>query len=128
MKRAFYDVRPQVFQPVGNGSYLYHWDIREEKISNFDHNEVRGIIQYSCMEAVIEKPDYSQCVSAVIRAKYTLDSEIAMINKKNAYLAKLHTDDTIESEYDEYLQFIMETKEMVKKNLLEAGITALESK
>ena len=30
MTRSYYDARPSKFEAVGNGSYIYRWDIQEE--------------------------------------------------------------------------------------------------
>lgn len=60
MKRAFYDVKPQALEAVGNGNYLYRWDIQEEEIQSEimqlgEEEPIASVdrIQYSCCEATI---------------------------------------------------------------------------
>jgi len=49
MKRANYDTRPLAFEAVGNGSFVYRWDIQEER------TEQDGVekVSYSCLEVVV---------------------------------------------------------------------------
>lgn len=121
MTRAYYDKKPKAFEPVGNGDYLYHWDIKEETmqiIQEGSDEPVTERTQFSCLETVIHgQPEYNKCVEAVIRKSYTSDEELAMLNKYNSYQAGVISDGSIVSEYEEYLQFVATTKEMVRKDL-----------
>lgn len=42
MKRAFYDEMPSTLEAVGNGSYLYRWDIQEEEKTVTEHSTSDG--------------------------------------------------------------------------------------
>lgn len=76
MQRAMYDSRPASIEAVGNGCFLYRWDIREETIETEDG---QTHIQYSCLEVgVFEPVSFDKLVSAMIRQKYTADDELAM--------------------------------------------------
>lgn len=120
MKRAFYDARPKALEAVGNGDYLYHWDIQEETVQTMQggsEDPVTERTQYSCLEAVIHgDPTYDKCVEAVIRNNYTSDEELAMLNKYNSYQTGIIADDSIVTEYEQYLQFVAATKEMARKD------------
>lgn len=121
MKRAFYDAKPKALEAVGNGDYLYHWDIQEETVQTMQEGSedpVTERTQFSCFETVIHgEPTYDKCVEDVIRSNYTSDEELAMLNKYNAYQTGVIADDSIVSEYEQYLQFVASTKEMVRKDL-----------
>lgn len=120
MTRAYYDKKPKAFEPVGNGDYLYHWDIKEEKVQMPDGTDdhVTERTQFSCLETVIHgQPEYNKCIEAVIRNSYTSEEELAMLNKYNSYQTGIISDDSIISEYEQYLQFVASTKEMVRKDL-----------
>ena len=121
MKRAYYDARPKAIEAVGNGNYLYHWDIQEETVQNLQEGLDSSVEQktlYSCYETVIHgEPTYDKCVEAVIRESYTSDKELAMLNKYNAYQTGVISDDSIVAEYEEYLKYISATKDTVRKDL-----------
>lgn len=117
MERAFYDIMPGYTEAVGNGNYLYRWDIQREEIERGDGME-GTVTQYSCYEVTINgRPTYEKCVGAVIRASYTEEEELAMINKFNSYNNGIIEDGSIVDEYKEYLRFVADTKKNVKDNL-----------
>lgn len=116
MTRAYYDSKPSAFEAVGNGNYLYRWDIQEELIERGE--EMYSVTQYSCYEVTISgDPTYEKCVGAVIRSQYSEDEELAMINKFNSYHNNIIEDDSIVDEYKAYLQFVADTKSQVKSVL-----------
>lgn len=121
MKRAYYDAKPKALEAVGNGDYLYHWDIQEETVQAMQEGSeypVTERTQFSCFETVIHgEPTYDKCVEAVIRNNYTSDAELAMLNKYNSYQTGIISDDSIVTEYEQYLQFVASTKDMVRKDL-----------
>ena len=60
MKRAYYDALPPKFEAVGNGSYIYRWDIQEEavpqQIMAEDEDQPVAEVshtQYSCYEVIV---------------------------------------------------------------------------
>ena len=56
-------------------------------------------------------------MEAVIRSRWSADAEMALINKYNGYQLGIHRDSSIDGEYKEFLSFVAETKEMVRKDL-----------
>ena len=117
MTRAYYDKRPSAFEAVGNGNWLYRWDIQEEVIER--EPDMGSVTQYSCNEATIHgKPDYGKLVSAVIRHDYSADEELALINKYNSYQKGISEDASIVEEYEGYLTFVNNTKIQVKQDLM----------
>ena len=121
MTRAHYDHKPLKIEAVGNGNYLYRWDIQEETFDIMQEGEtapVKKTVQYSCYETTIHgKPEYGKCVEAVIRESYTSNEEIALANKYNGYVMKIHNDSTIVEEYKDFLSFVSTVKSMVKEDL-----------
>lgn len=121
MKRAYYDSKPLALEPVGNGNYLYRWNMKEEYMASFMEG-VEGVedrMQYSCCEATITgNPTYDKCVEAVIRYEYpTVEKEIAIINKYNSYINGVISDGSIIEEYNKYLKYIADAKTMVKNDI-----------
>ena len=115
MTRAYYDKRPSAFEAVGNGNWLYRWDIQEEVIER--EPDMGSVTQYSCNEATIHgKPEYGNCVEAVIRSDYSTETEFSLINQYNAYQQGVSSDASVVSEYEEYLAYVSSVKAMVKKD------------
>ena len=115
MTRAYYDKRPSAFEAVGNGNWLYRWDIQEEVIER--EPDMGSVTQYSCNEATIHgKPEYGNCVEAVIRSDYSAEAELSLINQYNAYQQGISSDASVVSEYEKYLAYVSSVKAMVKKD------------
>lgn len=125
MTRAYYDTKPPKLEAVGNGNYLYRWDIQEEEVQHEmmqegEEEPVSSVkkVQYSCREVTIHgKPEYGKCVEAVIRSDYSAEAELALINQFNAYQQGVLSDAGVVSEYEEYLAFVSSVKGMVKEDL-----------
>lgn len=125
MTRAYYDTKPPKLEAVGNGNYLYRWDIQEEEVQHEmmqegEEEPVSSVkkVQYSCREVTIHgKPEYGKCVEAVIRSDYSAEAELAFINQFNAYQQGVLSDAGVVSEYEEYLAFVSSVKSMVKEDL-----------
>lgn len=120
MKRAYYDKEPLKIEAVGNGNYLYRWDIQEETTTKSVETEYDEdtMTQYSCNEAtIIGEPTYDKCIEAVIRNEYSAEQELALINKFNSFNQGIIEDSSIVEEYKNYLTFVANTKDMVKKDL-----------
>lgn len=104
MKRVYSDNYPSAVVPVGNGSNLYHWDIREEKIEM----EGRTSTQYSCLEATVFEPvSYGKLVSAMVAVAYTTEDELAMARQCCSSI----------EEYREYNAFVEECKKVAAEML-----------
>lgn len=125
MTRAYYDTKPPKLEAVGNGNYLYRWDIQEEEVQHEmmqegEEEPVSSVkkVKYSCREVTIHgKPEYGKCVEAVIRSDYSAEAELALINQFNAYQQGVLSDAGVVSEYEEYIAFVSSVKSMVKEDL-----------
>lgn len=125
MTRAYYDTKPPKLEAVGNGNYLYRWDIQEEEVQHEmmqegEEEPVSSVkkVKYSCREVTIHgKPEYGKYVEAVIRSDYSAEAELALINQFNAYQQGVLSDAGVVSEYEEYLAFVSSVKSMVKEDL-----------
>lgn len=116
MERVFYDMQPLNKEAVGNGNWLYRWDIQEEQVER--ENGEEPVTQYSCYEVTVNgNLTYEKCVSAVIRASYSEEEELAMINKFNSYNNGIISDNSIVEEYKAYLSYVADVKQTVKNDL-----------
>lgn len=92
MKRAYYDALPPKFEAVGNGSYIYRWDIQEEVapmqlVAEGDEQPIAEAshTQYSCYEVVVWATVTSNKITeAVIGQMWEANYEQKLINEYNA--------------------------------------------
>ena len=104
--------RPSALESIGKGKWHYNYHIEEveateERAASFD---------YDCVE-IQGTPTYDKCVTAVIRASYPADAEMALVNKYNAYQQGISDDASVVEEYAGFLQFVADAKAMVRKDL-----------
>lgn len=89
---AFYDSKPSTLEAVGNGSYLYRWDIQEETSEGNEHlgtnadaktqTEVRT--QWKCEEVTVWAPvTANKITEAVIAHKWDSNYEQKLLNEYN---------------------------------------------
>lgn len=93
MTRSYYDARPSKFEAVGNGSYIYRWDIQEEaapqqQTMTEDEDQPDAEIartQYSCYEVIVWATVTSNKITeAVIGQMWEANYEQKLINEYNA--------------------------------------------
>ena len=121
MTRAYYDTKPLDFEAVGNGSFRYRWDIREEKAPKMNEEDSERV-QYSCNEVIVWAPVTSNKITqAVIGAMWESDYEQKLVNEFNAanlgvYGAK--TSEEAKARIEAYKTFLTE------RNALKAQVDA----
>ena len=124
--------RPPILQDLGNGSWHYNYNITEVEIQSEPMAETEGeqerkAYDYDTVE-IWGRPDYDKCVKAVLRSRRDETEEFSLINKYNAFVLGLSTDETDKTEYEAYLSEVIAVKAMVRADLQEAGIEVTGSK
>lgn len=136
---AFYDNKPSKLEAVGNGSYLYRWNIqevmpeREEKKETAaeDGTEVQAenAPQFSCEEVSVWEPLTSNKITeAVITSKWDANYEQKLVNEYNAAQLGLYGAKTSEEAkahikaYTDYLTERAALKTQVDADCAEFGI------
>lgn len=116
---VFYDNKPPYLEAVGNGSYVYRFNIEEVVPELTDENAgEEKVSQWKCEEVTVWIPVTSdKVIEAVIRSKYTASAELALVNKFNSYQQGLDVEADIVNEYTEYLSFVANVKRQVRKDL-----------
>lgn len=116
------DIRPAVIEPLGNGAYHYNYNIVERQEIDPETGEVKTVYDYDTVK-VWNEPTYEKLVKAVIREKLDETAEFAIINEYNAGVLGVITDAAAKAAakqaYKDYLTFVANTKEMVKKDIAE---------
>lgn len=113
-------VSPEIFDRLGDNSYYYNYDIKQEEVTNMN-GELET--QYSYIQVHIQgQPDYKNCVQAIIRSYLTIDEEFDLINSYNKYKSGNSVDETLLQEYEEYLELLEEIKIKVKSDFTNYNI------
>ncbi len=100
MKKVQYDNKPPKLEAVGNGSFLYRWDIQEVEKTNEDGTKTT---LWECYEALSWKKDRAEVTRAAINVlRGDADYEAKLINDYNAAVAGV-----IDASYKQpYLDYI----------------------
>lgn len=118
--KAYYDNIPAVFEAVGNGSYLYRWNIEEETVDN--ENESRT--SYICEEVTLWSPITANSVlEAVITESFPSNYEQKLINDYNAITLGVikDKDGGVKARYKDFLEKRAALKEQVDSNWSDFG-------
>lgn len=133
---AFYDNKPSTLEAVGNGSYLYRWNIQEvspesEETASEDGIEVQTVTasQFSCEEVTVWEPLSSNKITeAVITSKWDANYEQKLVNEYNAANLGLYGSKTSAEAkariqaYTDYLKERAALKTQVDADCSELGI------
>lgn len=118
--KAYYDNIPAVFEKVGNGSYLYRWNIKDEETeSNGDKRTV-----HVCEEVTVWPPLTANSVTeSVITETYPSNYEQKLINDYNAVSLGIleDEDESIVTRYKEFLSARAGLKSQVDKDFKDFG-------
>jgi len=88
--KAYYNEKPSVLEAVGNGNYLYRYNITEVQVEEPEQSESEATepvirTQWECEEVtVIGKPTSNGITEAVITERFPSDYEQKLVNEYNA--------------------------------------------
>ena len=114
-------------QDLGNGSWHYNYNITEVDVKpgpiTKDEQAAAAwkAYDYDTVE-VWGQPDYDKCVKAVLRSRRDETEEFSLINKYNAFVLGLSTEEADKTEYENYLKEVLAVKAMVRTDLAAACI------
>ena len=105
-------IKPDKFESLGNGIWYYNYDIKEstQPGQNGEDETVYDFVQVR----IPGKPTYDNCALAIIRAYVDSNAEFDLMNSFNAY--QLGIADSVEEDYEEYLQLVKQIKVNVGKD------------
>lgn len=114
MKRKS-NLKPSTFLQFSNGNYRYNFNIEEktEEIIIGERTITRNFYEYDVVK-IQGTPTYEKCVQAVIRSIYDENKEFSLINKYNAFVLGISTNEIDKTNYENYLLEVQRIKEMVK--------------
>lgn len=117
--KAFSDHSPEIIEPVGNGNYLYHWDIQEidREIDRLNDNTPIHIKQYAYQEVTVYPPLTSNNITkAVINSMWDSNYEQKLVNEYNAAELGVYDDEEALNKVDKYKEFLA-TRNAIKKQV-----------
>lgn len=110
---AYYDSKPSILEAVGNGSYLYRWDIDKTTMSDDDNNRVA----YSCNEVTVWAPlSANKITEAVITSLWDANYEQKVINDYNMAQLGLCDEQNAKKYVDAYKNFLA-TRKKIKEQV-----------
>lgn len=125
---AIYDNNPSKYEAVGNGSYLYRWDIKEVQQPANDESE-EAVTKWQCEEVVVWNPmTANKITEAVISSKWESNYEQKLVNEYNAAKLGIYGSTTSEEAkariqaYKDFLQARTNIKVQVDADCAELGI------
>ncbi len=130
---AFYDEKPSKLEAVGNGSYLYRFNIEEETIEQRVEGEEYALetkTRWQCDEVTVWAPlTANKITEAVITAICPATHEQKLVNEYNAanlgMVGGSKTSDEAKQKiaaYKEFLEYRNTLKEQVDADCAELGI------
>lgn len=123
--KAFYDIKPQKFEAVGNGSTVYRYNIVEvDAPESVEGGEPRK--QWQCDEVVIWAPvTKKKVVAAVITATWEPNHEQKLVNEYNSAVLGLNEGEEAAAAREAYSAFLSARRTLkasVEADCDEAGI------
>ncbi len=108
--QAFYDSKPSKYEAVGNGSFLYRYNIREVPAPT---GEDEQRTQWECEEVTVWSPVSSNKITqAAIAEKWDSDYEQKLVNEYNAATLGLISGDEAEEKIAKYKAFLEARSEL----------------
>lgn len=118
--KVYSDKEPQVLEMVGNGSLLYHWDMRKD-VSDTDTEGV--VSQWVYNEVVVWEKSREKITGAVLNELWNKDYEQKLINEYNSAVLGVYEEDVARQKIDTYMAFLIERKRV--KDLIDADCEKL---
>ena len=125
---AIYDAKPSKYEAVGNGSYLYRWNIEEIQVPDNSDSETT-VIKWQCEEVIVwSTVTPNKVTEAVITSKWDNNYEQKLVNDYNAaklgvYGSTTSTEATEKvAAYTAYLNERKALKEQIDADCAELGI------
>lgn len=116
--KTYSDDKPKVFEPVGDGSYRYNYNIKEIELDRFDiiNNENETDIKQTQWEydnVIIYPPiDKDKITRAVITNTWDSDYENKLINDYNAISLGVFNEQEANEKLERYREFLNQRKEL----------------
>ena len=116
--KTYSDNKPEVFEPIGDGGFIYNYNIKEIEVDRFNiinnKNETNiKQIQWEYDSVIIYLPiDKDKITRAVITNTWDSDYENKLINDYNEISLGNLTEEEINKRTNNYITFLQERKRL----------------
>ena len=105
--KAFYSQKPSKIEAVGNGSYLYRYNITEEQIEATEQTEQQT--QWSCEEVTVWAPlSANKITEKVLTERWGNNYEQKLVNEYNSAQMGLLSEKEAQTRIEAYKTFLQE--------------------
>lgn len=123
---AFYDMKPSKYEAVGNGSFIYRWNIQEVSAPESSESEGEQHTQWQCEEVNVWSPiSRNKITEAVVSHIWSNNYEQKLVNEYNAAQLGVYSGEDAEAKIARYTDFLTERaaiKEQIDEDCTELGI------
>ena len=123
---AFYDMKPSKYEAVGNGSYIYRWNIQEVSAPAISELDGEQRTQWQCEEVIVWHPVSSNKITeAVVGHLWPSNYEQKLVNEYNAAKLGVYSGEEAQAKIARYTAFLTERaaiKAQIDEDCQELGI------
>lgn len=124
--KAYYSHKPSKIEAVGNGSYLYRYNIKEEQTPQTEQTEQTEQTQWSCEEVTVWAPlSANKITEKVLTERWDGNYEQKLVNEYNSAQMGLLSEEEAQTRIEAYKTFLQERtilKTQIDKDCKEFGI------
>ena len=121
--KAYYSTKPSKIEAVGNGSYLYRYNIKEEQTPQTEQAEQT---QWSCEEVTVWAPlSANKITEKVLTERWGNNYEQKLVNEYNSAQMGLLSEEEAQTRIEAYKTFLQERtilKTQIDNDCKEFGI------
>ena len=113
--KTYSDNKPEIFEPIGDGSFRYNYNIKEVEVDKFDIIEETDVkqTQWEYDNVIIYPPiDKDKITRAVITNTWDNDYENKLINDYNAISLGVFSEQEANEKLERYIEFLNQRKEL----------------
>ena len=114
--KTYSDNKPKVFEPIGDGSYRYNYNIKVIEVNRLDIIDNKSIVKQTQWEydnIIIYLPiDKDKITKVVITNTWNSDYENKLINDYNEISLGNLTEEEIDKRTNKYIAFLQERKRL----------------
>ena len=122
--KAYYSTKPSKIEAVGNGSYLYRYNITEEQTEATEQTEQQT--QWSCEEVTVWAPlTANKITEIVLTERWGNNYEQKLVNEYNSAQMGLLSEEEAQTRIEAYKTFLQERtilKTQIDNDCQERGI------
>ncbi len=114
--KTFSNHQPATIEKVGDGTHYYNYGIKQTERPREDEQEPAQEFEYQSVR-IYGELTAENILKAVLRDRRTEAEEIDLLNRYNSYVLGISDNEADLTDYQAYLQEIIQTKTMVQTDL-----------